>query len=180
MKKTLCREIDLINHVPFFMKEVKEFKSIVKAENPEFDLLQDTRIDMMNNQFILSSTEYGVKRWEKLLNITPSQNDTLDKRKKMILTLMNNNTPYTIRNLKKILSNICEEDDLIIKYDNETFTLTIQFFSDLYGKLEQIQNLLNEIIPANLIVNLILGDASYLLTETGEFLRTETNENILI
>lgn len=179
MKKTLCREIDLMNHVPFFMKEVKEFQNIVKAENPEFDLLQDVSIDIMNNQFIQDSTEYGVERWEKLLSITPSKNETLDERKRMILTLINNTTPYTVRNLKKMLYNICEED-LIVHYENETFTLTIRFFSDLHGKLEQIQSLLNEIVPANLVIILILGDSSYLLTETGEFLKTEENENILI
>ncbi len=178
MKKTLCREIDLMNHIPFFMKEIKEFQNIMNAENPEFDLLQDGSIDMMNNQFIQDSTEYGVERWEKLLNITLSKNETLDERKKMILTLTNNTTPYTIRNLKKILSNICEED-LIVYYENKTFTLTIRFFSDLHGKLEKIQNLLNEIVPANLIINVILGNESYLLTETGEFLKTEKNENIL-
>lgn len=179
MKKVMCREVNLMNFVPFFMRDVLEFKHIVDTENIEFDLLQDVGIDMMSNQFVQDSTEYGVERWEKILNLVPSPNESLEDRKRMILIWINNTAPYTIRNLKKILMNMCEED-LEIYYENETFTLTIRFFSDLHGKLEKIQGLLNEIVPANLVVNVIFGNENYLLTETGEFLRTEKNENILI
>lgn len=177
MKKTMCRSIDLIEHVPFFMKEVQEFKQIVKTENPEFDLLQDVSIDMMNNQFIKDSTEYGVERWEKILGILPNKDDTLEDRKQAILTMINAHVPYTIRTLKQTLAMICGENNFTVNYNNEKFLLEIEIFELQDSKLRILLELLKEIMPANLVVNVSI--ITELLTENRESIMTEEGETIL-
>lgn len=177
MKKTMCRSIDLLEHVPFFMKEVQEFKQIVKAENPEFDLIQDVSQDMMNNQFIQDSTEYGVERWEKILGILPNKSDTLEDRKQAILTMINAHVPYTMRSLKNMLAGICGENNFTVNYNNERFVLEIEIFELQDSKLRVLLELLKEMMPANLVVNVSI--ITELLTENGESMLTEEGEAIL-
>lgn len=95
----MYREIDLGNYLPPITKETKEFKEVVKTENPEFNLLRGYIEDAFDDQFIMDATEYGVKRWESILKIYPGTTDTLLNRKYRILVYLNRKIPYTYLSL---------------------------------------------------------------------------------
>ena len=98
----------LIDYLPEFLKTVREYRAILTdAVEPEVVGLFQAIENALNNQFIQTAGEYGVSRWEKMLKITPKITQTLDERKFTILTLMNEQLPYTLTSLNKRLENLC-------------------------------------------------------------------------
>lgn len=176
MKKTMCKEINPISYLPSFMQDVIEFQEITNTEKIELENVQDAKIDVLSNQFIEDSTEYGVERWEKILNIVPTTSENLANRKNNILTAIQRNVPYTMRTLKSILATSCGENGYTINYNSERFILKIEVSVVTDNHFNDIYKLLNNIIPANIIIDLSISNEA--LTEDGEYLLTESNENI--
>lgn len=131
-----------------------EFQQIAVAENPEFNKLSECIYRCLKDSFIHDATEYGVGRWEGMLNIVPNPNDTLEERKIRVLTYLNIRLPYTWRVLKQMISSFVTENNFTMKYDNETTTLTIRIKVDSEGSYYTILNLLNNVVPQNVVIDL--------------------------
>ena len=99
----MLRQADLLSYLPFFMQEYKEIAVALNAENPEFDLLLKDATDVLDNEYITTADEKGIKRFEKLLGILPEEDDTLESRRAKVLVLWFVSLPYTMRMLIKRL-----------------------------------------------------------------------------
>ena len=73
----MIREVDLVSYLPPFIAEYKETNITLEAENPEFVLVWKAADRVLYNEFIATADEYGISRFEKILNILPSRDDTL-------------------------------------------------------------------------------------------------------
>ena len=91
----MLRTIDLLHYFPPFVQEYREIKHIMSAEEPEFQLVADESEILKNNQFIETCNEVGIARFEKILHITPSPDDTLESRRSRVLIRWNDAVPYT-------------------------------------------------------------------------------------
>ena len=130
-----------------------EFTAIADAENPEFNYLWEKIYGLVDEYFVKSATEYGVSRMEKILNIFPSVNETLQERKDRIIWKLNLRLPYTMRFLKNFLTAMVGEENRQVEHDNDTQTLTIRI-KDGLRDLNQLQTDLEKIVPQNLILKL--------------------------
>ena len=110
----MIREIDLVSYLPSFITEFKEVCTALKAENPEFKLAWENIDRILYNEFIKTADEYGISRFEKLLDIFPNAEDSLEDRRKKILIKWFDMIPYTIKMLKKQIALICGEDNFFI------------------------------------------------------------------
>ena len=63
----MIREVDLVSYLPPFMAEFKEIMATLEAENPEFVLVWEAADRVLQNEFIETSDEYGISRWERIL-----------------------------------------------------------------------------------------------------------------
>lgn len=147
---------NLISYVPGVLQEVREFKAITTAENPEIDSL-DLAIDKtLNNQFIGTLDSYGCARWEKILGIKSLDTDTLQERNFRILARVNEQLPYTYRSLEERLADLCGEDGYSIVIDKENFILKIRIALSAKKNFAAVAELLDRITPCNLILNVSL------------------------
>lgn len=103
------------------------------------------------------ATENGIKRWEKILKIIPGASDTLDMRRFEILNRLNIKIPYTITMLRNKIQALYGSN-CDIKYINDTYTLKIFVPAIVDKELLNLQKMLDVIIPANLIVNIIINE----------------------
>lgn len=140
----------LINYLPPYMQEYLEIKAIMAAEQPEIDSLWSSVEQTMADQFIMDSTEYGVMRWESMLKISPKATDTLDERKFRILTRLNQELPYTLIRLRETLTTLCGADGFVIELEANKYHITIKLGVGNHSKYTEVQNLLKQMIPANL------------------------------
>jgi uncharacterized protein with gpF-like domain len=104
----MIRDVNLIEHLPLFIQQFREIRHIMEAENPEFQLVIDESEKIKNNQFIESSDLSGISKFEKLLNILPSPDDTLESRISRIMIRWNEVVPYTYKALVQKLVQLCD------------------------------------------------------------------------
>lgn len=144
------RNVNIIEYLPNVIKDVKEFNEIAKTENPEITLLWENIQNVFDDQFVKYATENGVKRWEKILEIIPKANHTLEDRKFVILAKLNEKLPYTIRVLHQMLAQLCGKDGYELTLNHNIYELNILVELKSKNMVEAVEDLFRRILPANL------------------------------
>lgn len=151
----MIRETDLVSYLPPFMRDFKEVTGALEAENPEFLLVWKAADKALSNEFIETADEYGLSRFEKILNILPSKEDTIESRRARIQARWFNTVPGTVKGLIAKLHMLCGSCDLIIKRDFINYLLEIEIESDgvFFGQPEEVKNIVETMIPCNMKYN---------------------------
>ena len=140
----------LIDYLLPYMQEYLEMQQIMDTEQPEFNLLWQAAENALSDQFIMDATEYGVMRWESMLDITPKDTDTLDERKFRILARLNQELPYTMTKLKEALTTLCGADGFTIDLRPNQYHIQIKLALGKHSNYQEVVDLLTKMIPANL------------------------------
>ncbi len=151
----MIREIDLVSYLPSFITEFKEVCTALKAENPEFKLAWENIDRILYNEFIKTADEYGISRFEKLLDIFPNAEDSLEDRRKKILIKWFDMIPYTIKMLKKQIALICGEDNFFIFIKHNKYLLYLKLPNIDNTALSEVKEILDKMLPANMLVNIL-------------------------
>lgn len=170
------REINLLEYLPGVLRELKEFRSLTEAENSEIMQIWDSLENILNDQFVNESTLNGVKRWEIILGIKPMDTDTLGDRKFRILSRLNEQLPYTYKNLEDQLRLLCGSNGYKLIADTNAYQLTVRVALTAKKKFNEIGNLLERIVPCNILVTLLIMYNQYSAFElyTHEYLSRYT------
>lgn len=149
----MVKEVDLIGYLPPFMQEYVEMQQIMQAEQPDIQALVDDTEKVKNNQFILTCDEDGISRFEEILGLTSYSEDSLESRISRVITRWNDSLPYTIRSLAERLKTLCGEDGYMITPNFNDYELDIWVRLSMSGQVDELDYMLNYIIPVNLVVN---------------------------
>lgn len=170
----------LINYLPPFMREFREIASMMETEQFEIDKLNVETQNTLADQFILGLTENGVKRWESMLGISPKDTDTLEERRFRILTKQSAETPFTLRKLELMLTNLCGANGYFIKLTPENYHIEVKLAVGSHNKLSEVEGILNRIIPANMTKNIqLLYNTHFTLSQfTHEQLSARTHNQL--
>lgn len=174
-------ERNLIEYLPENLRDVKENKAILTiAEQPEIENVWDAVDDVLKDQFILDATENGVSRLEKIMKVVPKANETLDSRKFTLLTKNNEQVPFTITSLKKQLELLCGEDGYDVTRNVATKVLTVRVALAAENNYNDVEALLERIVPANMVIDLSLkyNQHNKLTSYTHEELQNFTHERL--
>lgn len=136
------------------MRKFAEIKAIMKTENIETDIFNEKMYSTLDNAFIMDCDEFGVTKYENMLNITPIVNDTLESRKSRILLHWNNTLPYSYTCLINKLNTFCGHGNYEIEGDLKNYTLIIKTHLSLPGQVQELENMLDRIIPSNMVVTI--------------------------
>ena len=159
------REINLLEYLPGVLREVKEFKALSAAENPETIKLWEELENVLDDQFVNESTLNGVKRWESILGIKALDTDLLSDRKFRILSRLNEQLPYTYKNLDAQLALLCGANGYKLILDNSAYALTVKVALTAKKKFTEVGNLLDRVVPCNIVISLLLLYNQYLTLE---------------
>ena len=151
-----AKQINMMRKVPDVLKNVREIKALINTQNDEMNLLSAALALYLNNTFVDSADEYGIDRWETILEILPKLTDTLDERRFRVLSRINEQLPFTLRSLEQQLSTLCGPKGYTVELLNEQYLLKIRVELTAKSKLEDVRALLNRIVPANMIIDLDL------------------------
>ena len=151
----------LINYLPHFLQEFREMLSIMGTEQSEIDCLNGEIENALADQFILYLTENGVRRWESILGISPKDTDTLEERRFRILTKQSQETPYTLRKLEQVLTNLCGADGYRIELTPGNYHIEVKLAVGNHNNYSEVENILNKMIPANMTQHIDLMYNSY-------------------
>lgn len=150
----MIREVDLVSYLPTFMQPYKEPVAALDAEIPEFEIIWKATDQVLKNHFISTADEYGVSRFEKLLGIYPTDNDTLESRRSRVQSKWFSRLPYTLRVLLQKLTVLCGSTDFKLNHDFTVgYTLTLETDLELYGQVEELEYIINTMVPENIAVD---------------------------
>lgn len=149
----MIRNVDLVGYLPPFMQKYKEPVAALKAEEPEFNVIWKAADRVLYNHFISTADEYGISRYEKMLKIFPSTDDTLESRRSRVQSKWFNMIPYTWKVLLSKLTVLCGDTDFSLTNNfKEGYTLFVDTDLELYGQVEELENIINTMIPENIVV----------------------------
>ncbi|MEJ4051317.1 putative phage tail protein, partial [Clostridioides difficile] len=103
------KEINLINYLPQILQDKEEYIKVFNVGNKEIKILHDKLKDLSNDQFLEDLTISGIKRWEKIMSITPKSNESLEDRRFRIFSKYISKLPYSERFLRNWLDSIVGE-----------------------------------------------------------------------
>jgi len=147
---------ELIEYIPQILQNTEEYKAILNdGEQEQVNILWQEITNTLNNQFVQSANEAGISRYEKMLNIVPNTYDTLDARKSRILTRWYDPIAYTMETLKDKLTALCGEGNYSINADFTNYSMTITASLPLSGQVRELEKMLMELIPANIVVTIV-------------------------
>lgn len=132
------------------MQNFKEIKEITNAEQKEVDLIDGEISKVLDNAFIESCDEYGIKKYEKLVGVTPSAQDTLESRKARVLIRWNDFIPYTYRVLIRKLNILCGVNNYDISGNLENYELMLKTVLSLPSQSQEIEIMLDKMLPMNM------------------------------
>lgn len=144
----------LLDYLPFFMQNVEEIKKIMEVSQPEVENINQNLKILLQDLFVLNSTENATKHYEKMFNIIPKFSDTLEKRQLDILVLYNQILPFTLETLKEKLNAICGENGYTLNIIYEKFILNVKLVLDKKSLIFTVEDLLERIVPVNIIINI--------------------------
>ena len=146
------RIVDINIYWAEIIRDTAQFGQIAVAENPEFNRLSECIFRALEDSFIHSATEYGVKRWENMLQIAPSAGETLDERKARILTYLNLKLPYTWRMLKQLIEGIVGAGKVALDLINDETKLVVHTDRISDEKAQVVTDLIERVVPENLVI----------------------------
>lgn len=148
----MIREVDLVSYLPPFMQPYQEPAAALKAENPEFQIIWEATDRVLKNRFISTADEYGITRFEKLLGIYPSTEDTLESRRSRVQSKWFNKIPYTIRVLLQRLTALCGDTDFSLEGNfGSGYILSLDTSLEEFGKIRELEELLGSLLPCNIV-----------------------------
>lgn len=148
----MTRTIDLVSYLPPNIAEFQENRATLEAENPEFVLVWNATDRVLRNEFIETADDYGISKFEQILNILPSKEDSLESRRSRIFTRWFNAIPYTMRSLLYKLIALCGENNFTVTKDYDHYKISIDTDLELFGQAEELDFLIDTMIPCNMIV----------------------------
>lgn len=169
----------LLEKIPTFLQEYREYIKITEAEIPEFDLLLNYYQDLTNAQFIFKCPEQWFKKlYEEPLGLN-GDGLTIDERRVIVYNLYNNAIPYnrtTVNN--RIYALIPKEKcDIVIT----SHKVVVKISGEYIDKKDIVYNLLDTVIPLNMIIRIELKGNPWnkLSTYTWGYLKPHLWDEIL-
>jgi len=149
----VVKEVDLLSYWMPVLRQLKEFKEIAKAEEPELRYLFEACDRAIRNFFIPTADEQGISLFEGMLGMFPDEGADLETRRVSVLTAWASKERYTDAWLYDRLSSLCGGEVSITPHYEE-YSVDIAVESGVKGIVEILTSLISDILPCNLVYNL--------------------------
>lgn len=145
--------VDILNYLPLHIAEIDEFQRISKVYDKYLRLIWQTFDKEELNRFLATMDEDECLRWESLLQIVPSPNDTLEDRVNRIRGYHISDLPYTPNKLDEVLKVICGAGNYTININAEKFLVDCGIKLVSVPMIKVVEDMIRKRVPANMSVN---------------------------
>ncbi|MBD8521790.1 putative phage tail protein [Lysinibacillus fusiformis] len=152
----MAREVDVVQYWPPVLIDIKEMLAMAKVENPVLSALWSLIEQTLDDQFVVITSENGATHYEKMLNIHPADNDSLETRRFRILTRYQEQAPYTEEVLIRLLNSLLGNGSYELTINKVEKTLDVKLELTIRGMFDAAKDLLERIVPQNMILTVRL------------------------
>lgn len=146
----------LLSYLPEFMQDMKEIKVLLNAEEGDVEVLKLDIEDVFKDQYFLEATENGLRHYEEMLGIVPKLTDSIEARRFRLLARFNEGLPYTEITLNRQLTTLCGEEGYSLEVIFSQYRVICRVALASKAMFNEVKELLNRMLPANLIRDLDL------------------------
>ena len=170
----------MLELLPPYLRPYSEMKAIMHTEGSEIETINNTHNQLVDNRYITTCDETGIEHFEKLLNVTPLSNDTLDDRKMRCIARWNQVLPYNYTVLVNKLAALCGKDGFSLEMDFAAQSLVVKLALGVKNQFAIAKNVIDEMVPCNIItdISVMFNTHEVLSAYTHEQLATRTYEQM--
>ncbi|MFJ3386344.1 putative phage tail protein [Lysinibacillus sp. NPDC086135] len=137
--------------LPAYYRDIREFRELSETVAIDWDKLDEALFGIENDQFILTSSEAAIALREKDFGIRPDlKNETLKFRKLRILARMQENAPYVLEYLIKILTDLLGKNKHQILLDIDNFEMEVAVNVEQIIYYNEVIRIVERIVPLNI------------------------------
>lgn len=145
-------ERQLIEYLPYVVRTYDIFQGIAEGEQPEFDMAWYNTDILRDEQYIFTAEDIGLRRWERILGILPKDTDTVAYRRDRIISRLNEELPYTLKQLRKMLDALCGKDNYSIYLSDYRLFVSVSVAAK--QRFGDVSSLLERITPQNIFLDI--------------------------
>lgn len=157
----MARKVDYLGYLPQIFKEIEEIQAVAHVETPILNRLWQKIEDILNDQFIVTTTDSGLSRQEKMLKLNVPATDTIETRRFRLLSRYQEQAPYTNKVLKQLLDSLLGEGKYYYERNVTEKWLTVKLELTVKGQFEAVELMLERITPQNMILTVELRYNQY-------------------
>lgn len=160
--------IDLLEQLPPWYREVLDYQEICQTEQQELDALAREINVVADNFFFQTMKLSAVEMWEKVLGIVPSpETEDLAFRRFRVLNRISSRPPYTMAFLSQKLDEIIGPGNWTVRMDYANYTLYIESSAENQLYAGELYITFGKIKPAHIVyINTPLLQSGLALSET--------------
>ncbi len=144
--------IDTIRYFPQHIADIEEFKRIARVYDQKLQLVWDQLDQMQTNRRFDEMDEAECNRWEAMLNIKLTGEETLGDRRRNIKGIWTSGLPYTAKKFKEVLDAMIGPEYYLLDINRSKKTLKVDLMLDVIMQDKYIYNLMRAMAPADMIV----------------------------
>ena len=144
--------IDTIRYFPQHVANIEEFKRIAAVYDKKLQVVWDDLSQMQTNKRFDDMDEEECSKWEQMLKIKITGEETLGDRRRNIKGIWASGLPYTARKFKEVLDAIVGPEYYLLDINQANKTLKVDLMLDVIMKDTYIYNLMRAMAPADMIV----------------------------
>lgn len=144
--------IDTIRYFPKHIADIEEFKRIARVYDQKLQLVWDQLDQMQTNRRFDEMDEAECNRWEAMLNIKLTGEETLGDRRRNIKGIWTSGLPYTDKKFKEVLDAMIGPEYYLLDINRSKKTLKVDLMLDAIMQDKYIYNLMRAMAPADMIV----------------------------
>ena len=145
-------DVKLLDYLPPFLREYREFGAIAGAEEPELQRFSTKSLKLLKNQFIETADDDGIAEFEKILGILPQSNEPLESRRSRVMSRWFSEIPYTLQTLILKLKALCGEGNFSVEENYDFYEMKIKTELELLGQVEELLEIIDSVVPCNMQV----------------------------
>ena len=172
-------ESSLLQYWMPVIRNMRVFREIARAEEPEIYALTQAADKTLKDMFIDTASKDGISRYEAIMGIYPEDGATLEERRFEVHSKWSANTYYTLQQLNTTLSILCGENGYSLSVDYPKYTVSVKLAIYNEKNMGVVKNLLDKYVPANMITNVVMfNDHQRLSQYTHDTLSKQDHESI--
>lgn len=144
--------IDTIRYFPQHVANIEEFKRIAAVYDKKLQVVWDDLSQMQTNKRFDDMDEEECSKWEQMLKIKITGEETLGDRSRNIKGIWASGLPYTARKFKEVLDAMVGPEYYLLDINQANKTLKVDLMLDVIMKDTYIYNLMRAMAPADMIV----------------------------
>ncbi len=172
--------LNTIQYYPQHIGQIEEFKRIAAVYDKKIQAAWDCIDQMQTNRRFDDMDESGCIRWESMLGIKLTGEETLSDRRRNIKGIWTSGLPYTERKFKEVLDAMVGSEYYLLDINKATKTLKVDLMLDAIMKDAYIYNLMRSMAPADMIVivSIVFNRNRAFKGYTNADLKTYTNHEL--